>query len=124
MKTKFTFLLLLLVTFSAIAEVSNKEIKALLKFYNSTNGFQWKNKWDTKAPVRTWFGVKVEDNKVVSIILVNNNLTGELPKELGDLIYIREINLFRNKISGVLPATLGNLKNLEKVLHPQNRPNC
>jgi len=85
MKTIFTYVSLLLVSASCFAEISSTEKNALIKFNKATKGSQWTNKWDLKASPTTWYGVEIQNDKVISIKLVNNNLNGELPKELGDL---------------------------------------
>ena len=115
MKTIFTYVTLLLVSASSFAEISSTEKNALIKLNKATKGSQWINKWDLKKPVSTWYGVEIENDKVVSIKLVNNNLNGELPKEIGDLTSLQVLNLFRNNITGVLPETIGNLKSLTNL---------
>jgi Leucine-rich repeat (LRR) protein len=115
MKTIFTYVTLLFVTASSFAEISSAEKNALIKLNKATKGSQWINKWDLKSPVTTWFGVEIQNDKVVSLKLVNNNLNGELPSEIGDLTSLQDLNLFRNNITGVLPSSIGNLKNLTSV---------
>ena len=112
MKTISTLFLMLFVTFSTFAEVSVSEKKALEKLYHATKGFQWTNKWDLKAPVATWYGVKIQNDQVVGLTLSNNNLNGELPNELFSLVHLKELNLFRNAITGTIPASIANLKEL------------
>jgi hypothetical protein len=48
--------------------------------YHATNGSQWKVKWDLAADA-TWYGVSLQDDKVIAVVLQNNNLIGELPQE-------------------------------------------
>jgi hypothetical protein len=45
--------------------------------------------------------------------LSNNNLSGSIPKELGNMKSLRDLNLSNNNLSGSLPAEMGNLKDLE-----------
>ena len=112
MKKLSTLTLMLLVTLSSFADVSNSEKTALVKFYQATKGFQWTTKWDLKAPVATWYGVKIENDHVVGLTLTNNNLNGELPIELFSLEHLQELNLFKNTITGVIPSSISNLKEL------------
>jgi hypothetical protein len=72
MKTIFTYLALLLVTASGFAEISSAEKNALIKLNKATKGSQWINKWDLKSPVTNWFGVEIQNDKVISIKLINN----------------------------------------------------
>src|SRR6476661_8144923 len=88
---------------SALANVSPSEKNALIKLYNATNGKQWTTKWDLSQPVENWSGVKVANDKVISIDLSNNNLTGTLPSEIGNLSNLQQLNLFRNSITGEIP---------------------
>jgi Leucine-rich repeat (LRR) protein len=63
------------------------------------------------SPVSTWYGVKLEGDKIVSINLSDNNLVGEIPNEIVNLTDLKELNL-QKRISGVIPSALENLKEL------------
>ena len=111
---KITSLILtILLTTPMLASISLPEKDALIKLYIATNGGQWKNKWDLNAPVSKWYGVKMYEDKVIALDLSNNNLVGELPVEIGNLIYVQKLKLTRNAISGKIPETIGNLKGLK-----------
>ena len=116
MKTLKLTLVLCLISSLAFCGVSDKEKDALLAIYNSTQGENWNTTWDLNQSVHTWYGVEVRDNKVVGIEIPFNNLRGQLPEAVGDLVHLETLNLFRNNISGVLPNTIGNLTSL-KVLN-------
>ena len=61
-----------------------------------------------------WSGVTCDGNgRVTSLFLQSNNLTGELPDDLGNLSELRYINCIDNALTGDIPSTLGNLSNLE-----------
>ena len=47
-----------------------------------------------------------------SIFLYNNNLSGSIPKELGNLKSLINLALSTNNLLGPIPASLGNLSNL------------
>lgn len=93
--------------------VSDKEKEALIKFYQATNGQNWKIKWDLSLSVSTWYGVQAENGKVTGLSLGDNNLQGELPAEFVDLIHLVTIDLHKNKLQGKLPAAIGKLNQLE-----------
>lgn len=95
------------------AQISQTEKDALVDFYHATQGDEWTESWDLKAPVEKWQGVTVVDDKVIAINLLFNNLSGELPTSFGNLVHLKTLELSFNKLEGTLPATLGNLKNLE-----------
>lgn len=53
----------------------------LLAFYRATGGPQWKQNrgWTTDDDISLWFGVKVQDGRVVGLHLGGNNLKGNVP---------------------------------------------
>jgi len=112
---KSLYIVLFLVGLNATAtfgNVSKIERQALIDLYYSTNGEQWTQKWDLSSPISNWPGVEVEDNSVVSVSLMNNNLSGQLPNSLGNLQNLRVLNLAFNSIKGTLPNTIIKLKSL------------
>ncbi|MFC7357455.1 leucine-rich repeat domain-containing protein [Jejudonia soesokkakensis] len=104
---------LLLVTLSLFAEVSNSEKQALVDLYIATNGENWTNTWDLNEAVSTWHGVTVTNDKVTGISLLFNNMHGELPVSLGSLTHLTKLELSFNQLSGQIPASLGNITGLK-----------
>ncbi|MDY8138495.1 hypothetical protein [Aquimarina sp. 2201CG5-10] len=104
--------------------VSDIEKQALIDLYNSTDGANWTNNtnWLTDTPVCDWFGVTVVDGKVKELKLSRNNLTGEIPSNIGNqLINIRIFYARENNISGLIPESFGNASLLEGLdLHNNN----
>ena len=90
MKTITTLFLSFVATASMMANISNSEKEALVKLYKATNGSQWTNKWDLKASETTWFGVKIQNDHVIALNLSNNHLVGQLPAEIGNLVYLQQ----------------------------------
>ena len=89
---------------------------ALVALYNSTDGPNWKVKWDLSEPMDNWHGVLLNDDGCVSYLnLILNDLSGTLPAELGDLFYLEYLNLFQNNLTGNIPPELGNLSNLRSL---------
>ncbi|QCD94629.1 LRR receptor-like serine/threonine-protein kinase FLS2 [Vigna unguiculata] len=64
-----------------------------------------------------WKGVKLwfSDAELQLIDLSSNNLTGEIPKEIGYLVGLVSLNLSRNYLSGEIPSEMGNLSSLESL---------
>jgi hypothetical protein len=100
-----------------IGQVTTGDSLALVDLYISTNGPDWlvKTNWLSDMPVSTWHGVSLDNGRVYSISLYGNNLTGTLPESIGDLDYMRWIEIANNNIGGELPASIGQLSNLESL---------
>ncbi len=86
---------------------------ALVALYNATDGPNWSNQenW-LSGPIDTWYGVQVENGRVVSIDLSNNNLVGTLPSRIGKLSALENFVAWGNQLRGELPPELGDLSNL------------
>ena len=107
------------------AEITvNLDRAALVALYQATGGRDWVNNdnWLTSAPLRDWYGVQLNSNgeHVRSLSLPENNLTGPLPPELGNLSDLTELHLDRNSLTGTLPRELGNLAHLQVLSLPHN----
>jgi hypothetical protein len=53
--------------------------------------------------------------------LSNNQLSGSLPVEIGNMCYLGELNLSNNQFSGAIPTELGNLSSLRVLRLNNNR---
>ena len=88
---------------------------ALVALYNATDGANWLNNgnWLSNAPMGHWHGVTTDsDGRVTYLDLINNQLTGEIPAELGNLTHL---DLPYNQLTGEIPAELGSLAGLERL---------
>ena len=94
-----------------------KQRPALMALYNALNGDQWINKdnWGSDKPLGQWHGVTADAYGFVTRLeLQENNLSGTLPAEVGDLVKLTALYLGYNYgIGGSIPAEIGNLKKLE-----------
>ena len=91
---------------------------ALEALYHATDGEEWDHSglWMSQAHLDDWFGVTTDDaGRVIRLSLWNNNLTGEIPSELGSLANLRWLYLDNNELTGPIPAELGNLTSLERL---------
>ncbi|MDE2887697.1 MAG: hypothetical protein OXR72_05730 [Gemmatimonadota bacterium] len=90
--------------------VDPAERDALVALYRSTGGDNWteRTNWLTDKHVSTWHGVIAFDGRVSVVNLSENNLTGEIPSELGSLSHLRRLYLQRNGLAGPIPPELGN----------------
>jgi Leucine-rich repeat (LRR) protein len=99
------------------------ELDALYALYNAAGGANWDNNdsWLTGAPLSEWHGVKTdEEGRVIEIYLIDNNLSGEIPRELGNISELQWLFLSRNSLSGSVPQELGNLHNLKILMLSNN----
>ena len=97
---------------------------ALVALYNATNGPGWKNSenWLSEAPLGEWHGVVTDcDGSVIGLRLVENQLTGPIPPELGTLTSLEELRLNGNQLTGPIPPELGNLSALRHLWLSDNR---
>ncbi|GKV45304.1 hypothetical protein SLEP1_g52409 [Rubroshorea leprosula] len=58
--------------------------------------------------------------KLLNISLLGNRLTGPIPKEIGNISTLIELNVEINQLSGALPSELGNLTSIERLLLASN----
>ena len=111
--------------------VTEDEYKTLKALYQNTNGDDWKynggwREWDfnsTTPPsygtIDSWYGIALETQfnyaSINIIDLDNNNLTGEIPKELGNLYNLKYLRLNNNNLTGEIPKGLGNSSKLKSL---------
>ena len=106
---------------SAAAETDRA---ALVALYEATDGANWtsNDNWLGDRPIGEWHGVTTDrSGRVTNLSLDFNQLSGEIPAELGSLVNLQEMLLSENQLSGEIPAELGNLTNLEWLGLGRNR---
>ncbi|XP_018441073.1 receptor-like protein 9a isoform X2 [Raphanus sativus] len=54
-------------------------------------------------------------NFIFGLDFSNNELSGEIPRELGDLQRMRALNLSHNSLSGLVPESFSNLTDIESI---------
>lgn len=123
-KTSLFAMLVFLLFANQGQAVTHPDYNALVALYNSTNGDTWTDNtgWlSNDDPCSGWNGVECEGGRVTVISLQQNNLTGTLPNEIGDLTQLRAMYLWGNSIGGNLPNSIGNLTNLNNIWLFQNQ---
>ena len=87
-----------------------KDRGALIALYNATtDGYTWSNKtnWLSDKPLNEWFGVTTNaQGRVVQLDLENNQLSGSIPTELGNLKYLTYLALEENQLWGFCPPSI------------------
>ena len=120
-KTEGSVTLSLTDTPSACAARDRPALEAL---YNTTGGPDWTNNtnWLSGRPLSEWHGVTVDSNGcVMDLDLSNNQLTGMIPTELGNLAKLQRLNLSGNQLTGTIPPSftgLGALNEFNFNLNP------
>lgn len=101
-------------------EEADREFRALAALFEDAGGAEWKHdvkrNWLSDKPPGEWGGVRTDDNGyVVSITLFEAN--GNLPAELGDLMYLRTLYILSpSALTGGIPKELGNLPHLTYLI--------
>lgn len=76
---------------------------------NTENYYRWADKY----PLERWQGVKLENNRVVSLKIDSCKIT-KIPREISNLTALRSLNLNKNRIVS-LPETIGSIPTLETL---------
>ena len=90
--------------------------EALIALYNATGGANWTNStnWLTNAPIGQWHGVTTDrQGRVTNLDLNDNQLSGTIPTQLGNLANLEKLLLTRNQLTGTIPAELASLTGLD-----------
>ena len=100
----------------AKAQVAEQDSLALVELYAATEGASWtrSDNW-LEGPVRTWFGVTLDDSRthVVRLRLPANGLRGPIPAAIGQLSKLRNLQVQTNALTGGIPPEIGQLAELE-----------
>ena len=108
---------------ATVTDVPQSECEALVALYESTNGAGWTDNtnWLTTTTVGDWKGVTVSGGHVTKISLGWNQLTGNIPIELGQLSNLEWLFLYNNQLSGNIPSQLGQLNAIQYFSLAQNQ---
>ena len=99
--------------------------EALVALYNATDGENWRNNdnWLSDVPLGEWRGVTTnDDGRVTDLRRGGNELSGEIPPELGSLSNLTHLHLSDNALSGCVPGSLEGQLNISSSLG--NLPFC
>ena len=86
---------------------------ALMAIYNATGGPGWTNMvdWGTSCDVCDWTNVECNAMGRVNNLILQFDLVGAIPGELGNLTELEVLRIFNNQVTS-LPSTIGDLSKL------------
>jgi len=107
----------------SVTEVPHAECDALVALYNSTAGDSWtiNTGWLATDLPCSWYGVLCVSGHITRLELADNQLTGSIPTQLGNLTNLNSLFLHANRLSGSIPKEVGNLMNLAWILLNNNQ---
>ena len=97
---------------------------ALIALYRASDGANWKRKdnWLSDAPSSQWQGVETDDKgRVIRLRLGGNQLSGEIPPEMGNLTNLGFLALSNNQLTGPIPPEIGKLTSLTSLWLQDNQ---
>ena len=106
------------------SQVIKNDSLALVELFNKTDGKNWLrcDNW-FKSNVSNWYGIYVVGNRVTGINLDNNNLSGKIPRQIGNLDALQYLILSDNNIIGEISIDLCHLPNLNCLTMDNNQLN-
>lgn len=106
-----------------LTEIQQGYCTALVALYEATDGPNWTShtNWLENDDFCSWYGVSCVKGIPFELTLGYNNLSGELPSEIGNLDSLRNLYLYGNHLNGVIPVTVGKLEYLEEWIANGNQ---
>lgn len=112
---------------TTVPELSQSECEALVALYNATDGPNWTDNTDwlaTNTPC-SWYGIvcgipAVGSVSVAYLGLEDNNLSGIIPPEIGNLPDLMWLYLYGNELTSI-PLEIGNLSKLQLLWVDHNQ---
>lgn len=110
-------------TCTAVTDIPPSECQALVALYNQTNGAGWTSNsgWLVSSTPCSWSGITCTDSHIMALMLPQNQLSGTVPSQLGNLPYLQALSLEYNQLSGSIPSQLGTLTNLQELHLDRNQ---
>ncbi|KAL8482266.1 hypothetical protein ACS0TY_028428 [Phlomoides rotata] len=73
--------------------------------------------WSTHTPVCNWIGVtcSVKNHRVTALNISHFDLSGTIAPHIGNLTFLRSLDLSFNNFTGTIPSDLSNLRRLEEL---------
>ena len=89
---------------------------ALVAMYQGLDGDNWTNNdnW-LVGPLNNWFGISISSERVSSVNLPDNNLSGEMTNQVKKLTECLSFNVSNNKILGEIPEQVNRMESLQTL---------
>ncbi|KAM1019416.1 hypothetical protein ACFX13_041496 [Malus domestica] len=101
-----------------LTEIGNSNLTVHLEFGGTNSKFSWRSVYEDETSL-IWKGImskyKSTLGLVKSIHLSSNQLTGEIPNEIADLVGLVSLNLSRNNLTGQITPEIGKLQSLDSL---------
>ncbi|XP_028961537.2 receptor-like protein EIX2 [Malus domestica] len=101
-----------------LTEIGNSILTVHLEFGGTNSRFSWRSVYEDETSL-IWKGImskyKSTLGLVKSIHLSSNQLTGEIPNEIADLVGLVSLNLSRNNLAGQITPEIGKLQSLDSL---------
>ena len=85
---------------------------ALIELYTALDGPNWTHSWDLNTSIKTWYGLILDDCKLIGIDLSDNHLGGTIPDL--NIPSLEVLDLSLNFITDTIP-NFSNLTNLRSL---------
>ncbi len=105
---------------------STDDRDVLAGLYNTLDGVNWyrNTDWLSQKRLREWQGVTNDAaGRVDRLYLSGNKLSGEIPRDLGQLAHAKILSMSANQLTGPIPVEMGGLSNLVWLFLRRNQLN-
>jgi len=85
----------------------------LESIFYKTEGINWSDQsgWLSASDPCSWHGLECTEGQVTKLSLPDNNLSGDIPEEIGNLTGLDTLNLSGNALAGPIPLSVALLQN-------------
>ncbi|CAN6566121.1 unnamed protein product [Malus baccata var. baccata] len=101
-----------------LTELGNSDLTVHLEYFSTTGFVSWSNSYEDETSL-IWKGImskyKSTLGLVKSIHLSSNQLIGEIPNEITDLVGLVSLNLSRNNLTGQIIPEIRKLQSLDSL---------